>query len=330
MVDVHPGEARAALDDQVDAAARRPASPRRGRAPRCSRTAARRRRRGRPSRGGTRARAPARTRGRPRGRARCRPRSARAGARSRARARRGGARSLCSPVCAAVELERGLLLSFASVSRRSFGIFVSAVVASASSVVIPAAVEPLDLKPGDPGDEREVVVVAPTAPCRARGTRRASSGRPGTGRSARRLDRVEEPLPQPAVVGDEVVGPEGLALAEPVDDVHRARAAGPGSARAARCRSRAEARAAAWRAARAWCRRPRSRARCARRSRRARASRLRVRRPGRRRRRCSDRRSVSAAARSQSRSSKSMVVTSRRRLGAARGSEPRARPPCAE
>ena len=39
------------------------------------------------------------------------------------------------------------------------------------------------------------------------------------------LDRVEEPPLQPPVVGDVVVGPEGLALAEPVDDVHRLRLA---------------------------------------------------------------------------------------------------------
>ena len=116
-------------------------------------------------------------------------------------------------------------MSFASVSARSFGIFVSVVVASASSVVMSGGSEPVDLRPPDPGDEREVVVPLPLLLAeREELAERAVVDRVRVGRLPV-LDRVEEPRPQPAVVGEEVVRPEALALAEPVDDVHRVRPA---------------------------------------------------------------------------------------------------------
>ncbi len=47
----------------------------------------------------------------------------------------------------------------------------------------------------------------------------AEVDRVGVGRAAV-LCRVQKPLPEPPVVGEEVVGPERLALPEPGDDVH--------------------------------------------------------------------------------------------------------------
>ena len=118
--------------------------------------------------------------------------------------------------------------------------------------------EPIDLRPPDPRDEREVVVALPLLlAAREELAERAVVDRVRVGRLPV-LDHVEEPLPQPAVVREEVVRPEALPLAEPVDDVHRAPASAPESARPARCRSRAEGRATPWRGARAWCRRPRT------------------------------------------------------------------------
>ena len=125
----------------------------------------------------------------------------------------------------------------------------------------PGRLEPLDLEPRDAGDEREVVVLRPALLAeREEVAEPAEVDRVGVGRPPP-LDRVEKPRAEPAVVGEEVVRPEGLALPRARDDVHRLRACAPGSARAARCRSRAGARAAAWRGGRAWCRRPRIRRR---------------------------------------------------------------------
>ena len=86
--------------------------------------------------------------------------------------------------------------------------------------------EPLDLRAADPSDERQVVVVLP-ALLAARGSRRDRSARPGTGRRRRRFATRRGSAAQPAVVREVVVGPEGLALAEPVDHVHLPRACAP-------------------------------------------------------------------------------------------------------
>ncbi len=108
------------------------------------------------------------------------------------------------------------------------------------------------------GDERQVVVGLPPLLAEARGSRRARSARPGTGRSAAGSSTTSRKRSrEPPVVGEVVVGPEGLVLAGPADDVHRRAACAPGCARSARCRSRAGARAPASRAARASCRAPR-------------------------------------------------------------------------
>ena len=75
--------------------------------------------------------------------------------------------------------------------------------------------EPLDVGAPDPGDERQVVVVAPSA-CRARGSRRSRSGRPGTGRCrCRSRSRRRTALDAP-VVRVVVARAELLALAEAV------------------------------------------------------------------------------------------------------------------
>ena len=111
--------------------------------------------------------------------------------------------------------------SFASVSGRIFGTVVSGgMLPRASRVGDPGGGEPLDLRSGDRGDEREVVVVAPLLlAALEEDAERAVVDRVRVGRVAV-LDRGEEPLLEPVVVGEEVVGPECLPLAEPVDDMH--------------------------------------------------------------------------------------------------------------
>jgi hypothetical protein len=78
----------------------------------------------------------------------------------------------------------------------------------------------LDLRARDAGDADEVVVLLPLPL-----TQREEVADPtvldrvGVGVGPRG-DSVEEPLPDPPVVGHVVARPEGLALTEPVDDVH--------------------------------------------------------------------------------------------------------------
>ena len=85
---------------------------------------------------------------------------------------------------------------------------------------MPGRLEPLDLEPRDAGDEREVVVLRPALLAeREEVAEPAEVDRVGVGRPPP-LDRVEKPRAEPAVVGEEVVRPEGLALPRARDDVH--------------------------------------------------------------------------------------------------------------
>jgi hypothetical protein len=121
---------------------------------------------------------------------------------------------------AAVELERGLL---AELGERLGVEPLDACVGGGREALEgrdTRRVEPLDLCAPDPGDEREVVVPLPL-PLTALEelaeravVDRVRVGRPGV------LDCVEEPLLEPTVVGEEVLRAEGLALAEPVNNVH--------------------------------------------------------------------------------------------------------------
>ena len=80
----------------------------------------------------------------------------------------------------------------------------------------PGRREPLDLEPRDAGDEREMVVLRPALLAeREEVAEPAEVDRVGVGRPPL-LDRVEKPRAEPAVVGEEVVRPEGLALPVPV------------------------------------------------------------------------------------------------------------------
>ena len=85
----------------------------------------------------------------------------------------------------------------------------------------PLPLQPLHLHARNPRDEREVVVLVPAR--LAEGEEVAETAeidRIGVG-CATLFDGFEEAPPQAPVVGGEVPGPKGLALAEPVDDVHR-------------------------------------------------------------------------------------------------------------
>jgi hypothetical protein len=84
----------------------------------------------------------------------------------------------------------------------------------------PLGAQALDLRAPDPRDEREVVVGVPLLlAAREELAERAVVDRVRVGRPVV-VDRVEEPSLEPPVVGEEVVRLEGLALTEPIDDVH--------------------------------------------------------------------------------------------------------------
>ena len=84
----------------------------------------------------------------------------------------------------------------------------------------PGGRKPLDLDPRHAGDAREVVILGPPRLAeREEVAEPAEVDRVRVGRPPP-LDRVEKPLPEPAVVGHEVVGPEGLTLVRAGDDVH--------------------------------------------------------------------------------------------------------------
>ena len=87
----------------------------------------------------------------------------------------------------------------------------------------PGRGEPLDLRPRDAGDERQVVVALPLLLAeREEVAEPAVLDRVRVGRRAA-LDRVEEARAEPPVEGEVVVRVEGLGLAGAGDDVHRAR-----------------------------------------------------------------------------------------------------------
>ncbi len=85
----------------------------------------------------------------------------------------------------------------------------------------PGRFEPLDLKPRNAGDEREVIVGVPALLAeREKVAEPAEGDRVGVDVGAL-VDRSEEPGAEPPVVGGEVLRAEALGLADPGDDVHR-------------------------------------------------------------------------------------------------------------
>jgi hypothetical protein len=115
---------------------------------------------------------------------------------------------------AAVELERGLL---AELGERLGAELLDARVGGGREALEgrdAGRVEPLDLRPPDPGDEREVIVPLPLRlAAREELAERAVVDRVRVGRPLV-FDRVEKPRLEPPVVGQEVLGTKRLALAE--------------------------------------------------------------------------------------------------------------------
>ena len=126
---------------------------------------------------------------------------------------------------APVELERGLVAELRERLGAELGDLGLGRRRERLEVRDPGGGEPVDLSAADPGDEREVQVALPLLLAeREELAERTVVDRVRVGRPPV-LDRVEKPPLEPPVVGEEVVRPKGLALGEPVDDVHLVRPA---------------------------------------------------------------------------------------------------------